>query len=135
MGNREKTELSKYLEAKRDHYDACLDHVEHEFQISEKVKANLNLHFVRFDGSGEPKFRILAKTLVDHIITYSLSLSRRPDLDPVEAAKLFQEARANFNLKEESGEAGEVLLYFLLETVIKAPQLICKIDLKTNQKD
>lgn len=128
-------DLAKYLEAKRTHYDACLDHVEHSLRISDKINANLNLHFVKFDGNGEPKFSVLAKTLVDHIISYSIALSRRKNIDAIEAAKLFQEARNNFNLKEESGEPGEVLLYFLLETVIQAPQLICKIDLKTNRKD
>ncbi len=128
-------DLTKYLEAKKANYDACLDHVEHNFQVSDKVNASLNLHFVKFDGSGEPKFRALAKSLVDHIISYSIALARRPSIDPISAAQLFQDARNNFNLKPDSGEPGEVLLYFLLETVLKAPQLICKIELKTNRND
>ena len=34
----------------------------------------------------------------------------------------------------KSGEAGEILLYFLLETVLRAPQMVAKIELKTNPK-
>lgn len=127
--------LSKYLEAKRENYEACLEMVEHKFVVSENVSAALNLHFVKFDGTGEPKFKTLAECLVNHIISYAISATRRPDMDPVTAGELFQEAKENFNLKEDSGEPGEVLLYFLLETVFKAPQLICKIALKTNKND
>lgn len=128
-------DLSKYLEAKRENYDACLELVEHNFKLHPKVSAALNLHFVKFDATGEPKFGTLAECLVDHIISYAISTSRRPNIDAVTAGRLFQEAKENFNLKDDSGEPGEVLLYFLLETVFKAPQLICKIALKTNKND
>lgn len=127
------SDLSGYLEASRDCYDACLDEVKHDLRISEKIDATLNLQFVRFSGTGEPKFRELAKNLVNHIIKYSISLARRKTVDIDSAARLFTEARDHFNLKPESGEPGELLLYFLMETVLKAPQLLCKIALKTNR--
>lgn len=56
-----------------------------------------------------------------------------------EAAKYMQEARKLFRVvavpaqdAELAGEAGELLLYFLLETVLQAPQVVAKVELKTN---
>ncbi|MNY29637.1 hypothetical protein D3C86_1636890 [compost metagenome] len=40
-----------------------------------------------------------------------------------------------FRLIEDSGEVGELLLYFLQEAVLEAPQILCKMELKTNRKD
>jgi hypothetical protein len=48
--------------------------------------------------------------------------------------ELRDEARQFFRDEERSGEAGEMLLYFLLEAVLNAPQMVAKISLKTNPK-
>lgn len=48
-----------------------------------------------------------------------------------EARKLFRVVASPAGA-ELAGEAGELLLYFLLESVIGAPQVVAKIELKTN---
>jgi len=50
-----------------------------------------------------------------------------------EARKLFRIVAAPAGTADLAGEAGELLLYFLLEAVIGAPQVVAKIELKTNR--
>jgi len=52
----------------------------------------------------------------------------------VEYSRLHREAKSLLRRFKTSGESGEILLYFLIETVLKAPQLVAKMDLKTNPK-
>ena len=39
------------------------------------------------------------------------------------------------NNPDRTGEAGEVLLFFLVEAILEAPQIVAKMELKTNHKD
>ena len=39
------------------------------------------------------------------------------------------------NSPDKTGEAGETLLFFLMEAVLGAPQLVAKMELKTNSND
>lgn len=127
--------LTDYLEAVEKHYRACLDHVEHKFAVDE-INATLRFHYLKFDGDGIPKFKTLANVLVEHIIYYCIACRQRPgELRAHEYARLYKQARDLFRKEDTSGEAGELLLYFLLETVIKAPQAVCKMSLKTNRRE
>lgn len=49
-----------------------------------------------------------------------------------EARKLFRVVAAPEGTADLAGEAGELLLYFFLETILEAPQVVAKIELKTN---
>jgi hypothetical protein len=127
--------LANYLEALEGNYRACLDHVDHELEI-DGVEAVLRFHHPKFDANGVPKFESLATALVNHIISYCIESTKRPEsFGPAEGARLFRQARDLFRKQDESGEAGELLLYFLLETVLKVPQVVCKMSLKTNRKE
>lgn len=127
--------LEEYLEAVEGHYSACMEHVDHDLVV-EGVEATLRLHHLKFDGNGVPKFAALAKTLVDHIIYFCIaSRQRQGDLKAHEYARLFRQARDLFRKEDQTGEPGELLLYFLLETVLKAPQVVCKMSLKTNRRE
>jgi hypothetical protein len=46
--------------------------------------------------------------------------------------RLQDEARSLFTSLKNSGEGGELLLYMLLETVLRVPQVLCKMPLKTS---
>jgi hypothetical protein len=101
----------------------------------EGVAAELRFHHLRFDSNGEPKFKDLAKCLASYVVEFCLSASRRGAAKkPHEFARLIQEAKALFTKKAKSGESGELLLYFLLEAVLGAPQIVAKYELKTNRK-
>ncbi|MFT3991744.1 MAG: DUF1837 domain-containing protein [Luteolibacter sp.] len=126
--------LQNYLEASRDSYKACLDKITSSLLI-DGHQVTLDFQHVRFDANGEPKFDDLAKCLADHVIEYCFSMRRRgTPTSPNEFSRLNREARGLLRKFGTSGEAGEMLLYFLLETVYSAPQIVAKMDLKTNPR-
>ncbi|MBD9677411.1 DUF1837 domain-containing protein [Pseudomonas sp. PDM18] len=122
--------------------EACLDVVEHQQKV-DGIVAEIRIHHLKFDGNGRPMVKALAECLYQYIIDYCISCKSRPaDLNARQATKLTKEARDLFRHPEISekspdvtGEAGEALLFFLNEAILKAPQLVAKMELKTNHKD
>lgn len=126
--------LDEYLRVSRSRYDACID-VIHQNLTIDNVQATLRFHYVRFDSNGKPKIADLARCLADHIIWYCFSARRIGTPSSAdEWSRLNREARHLLRKVVTSGEAGEMLLYFLLESVICAPQMVAKLDLKTNRQ-
>ncbi len=131
--------LQQMLSASRRNYDACIGHVTHQHTLT-GVTVTTRMHHLKFDANGQPKVADLAKCLVNHAIDYAISARNRPaTMTAQEAARYMQEARKLFRVvavpaedAELAGEAGELLLYFLLETVLQAPQVVAKVELKTN---
>ncbi|MDO6452482.1 DUF1837 domain-containing protein [Neptunomonas phycophila] len=123
-------------------YEDCIGVLEHEYTI-EGVAAKVRMHYIKFDGNGRPMIKALANMLYTYIIDYCLAARNRPDtLSSRQSAILIKEARGLFRHPEitaespdKTGEAGELLLYFLMEAVLKAPQMVSKMELKTNHKD
>src|ERR1700722_716078 len=128
------SELSQFLEASTVQYSACLSQLPVTHSIN-GIDATVRFQHLRFDANGEPKFRDLAEALADHIIEYCFSARRRSaPKKPHEFARLSREGRAYLRKMDTSGEAGEMLLYLLLEAVLGAPQMVAKMELKTNPK-
>ncbi|MFI4915865.1 MAG: DUF1837 domain-containing protein [Phycisphaerales bacterium JB060] len=131
--------LDRLLSASRDNYDACINHVDHECSCT-GVTARTRLHHLNFDPNGKPKVEALAKCLAEHIMNYAVSSRNRPVASTLQDwARFHNETRRLLRVNAKarglvdlSGEAGEMLLYFLLETVLDAPQVVAKIELKTN---
>lgn len=126
--------LADYLCVAEKYYQACLTHVDHDYQI-DGVKATIRLHYVRCENY-RPKFRELATLLVQHLGSYAVTAQRRSGAAThVDHVKLFLEAKKLLRGRRKTGEPGELLLYFLLEAVLHAPQAICKMSLKTSRKE
>jgi len=131
--------LAAYLEASSKQLQSCISECVHPFSLTEP-KATVHLQYVKFDpANGEPKFDVLAKVLAKHVVRFSLSLSTREQIkksieDPDEG-DLFLRARDYFRKIEDAGEVGELLLFFLMEAAFGAPQVVCKMELKTNSGD
>lgn len=123
-------------------YNNCIGVLEHEYVIN-GVNANLRMHYIKFDGNGQPMISALANMLYNYIIDYCIAAKNRPEeLTTRQATQLTREARSLFrrpnigdDKSDKTGEAGELLLYFLTEAVLKAPQLVSKMELKTNHRD
>ena len=49
-------------------------------------------------------------------------------------AELVERAKRSFTDLATTGEGGELLLYLLAERFLKLPQILCKMDLKTDEK-
>jgi len=137
-------ELDKYLEISKKHYDNIFDEVEHKNLIN---GMNVNLHFkyLKFDPNGNPKIDLLVNTLLNYATHYCFSSQKRDvENNEFEKSKLMNEARKLFrkwkdeditdNNQPKSGEVGEMILWLMIEVILKAPQVVAKMDLKTNPK-
>lgn len=131
--------LSELLEASKASIQACIDSVEHCEKV-DGMHVETRMQCVRFDGNGLPMIEALAEHMYQHVLSYCLH-SRDINETPTkqQQAKLTKEARKLFihpPISEEdpdqTGEAGELLLYLLIETLLEAPQVISKMELKTN---
>jgi hypothetical protein len=132
--------INRLLSVDKIDYKHCIDHVECNQEI-DGVKTAIRFHYVKFDGNGKPMLSALAETLYDYIIHYCIASRNRNDiLTPTQATRLTKEARKLFvhpaateDDPDKTGEAGEMLLYFLIESILNAPQVVSKMELKTNQ--
>jgi hypothetical protein len=140
MSNLQK--VNQYTSASLSDYQDCLGAIEHTYKIN-GVTTDIRLHYLKFDGNGMPMVKALANMLYTYIIDYCISARNREEpLTTQQSAKLIKQARDLFRhpkvtdeSPDKTGEAGEMLLYFLMEAVLKAPQVVSKMELKTNHKD
>lgn len=134
-------DINKLIDVDLEDYKQCLDSVEHS-QVVNNLKANLRFHHLKFDGNGRPMSKALAELLYQYIIHYCIASKNRPSpITAKESAKLIKEARKLFrhpditdDSPDKTGEAGEALLFFLIESIVQAPQIVSKMELKTNRK-
>jgi len=140
--------LNEYLQASQKYYDKLFDNVEHN-NIVNGVDVNLHFKYLKFDPNGNPKIDLLVNTLFNYFTHYCFSARKRTydeNMDEMEqeffrnelmneAKELFrkwQEEDITDNNQPKSGEIGEMILWLVMEVVIKAPQVVAKMDLKTN---
>ena len=134
-------DINKFVAVELDDYKQCLDSIEHT-QVIKNLHTRLRFHHLKFDGNGRPMSKALAELLYQYIIHYCIAAKNRPsDITAKESAKLVKEARKLFrhpdvtdDSPDKTGEAGEALLFFLMESIIQAPQIVSKMELKTNRK-
>lgn len=134
--------INDFNSVEKADFSTCLDVIEHSHQIS-GIDTTLRFHHFKFNANKQPMIKALANTLYSYIIDYCLSAKNRNEkLSNRQAAILTKEARKLFRHPEitdespdKTGEAGETLLYFLMEAVLDAPQIVAKMELKTNHKD
>ncbi|CAI0881373.1 Domain of uncharacterised function (DUF1837) [Serratia proteamaculans] len=135
-------ELNNYVSVKKKDFESCINVVEHNLKI-ESIDANLRFHYIKFNGNGVPMIKNLAEKLYEYIIDYCIaSKNRGGELTNQQFLRLTKQARSLFrhpdindDVSDKTGEAGEALLFFLMEAVLGAPQLVAKMELKTNASD
>lgn len=132
--------LADYLQACQKRFNTCISELNHPVTIP-GIQADVTFHYVKFDPTDkQPKFGLLAKALAKHIVRYCLSARTRADVRDRagfedDEGELFMLARDMFRKIKDAGEVGELLLFFLLEAALGAPQVVCKMELKTNPAD
>jgi hypothetical protein len=117
----------------------CIGHIEHFLPV-QGLSGSAHLHFLKFDGNGNPMIPALAELMYQHAIDYCIAARERPTtLTATEATRYTKEARKLFvhppateEDPDQTGEAGELLLYLLIESMLGAPQVVAKMELKTN---
>lgn len=106
------------------------------------TKTNCRCHFVARDGNDRPRVKALAKRLSEQAIDYCIPRSRVAAAfdrftmtgSADHLARINAEALDLFTSLEKTGEGGEMLLFLLLERLLRAPQLLCKMALKTSSE-
>lgn len=106
----------------------------------EGTAARCRCHFVASDGNNRVKIDALADKVARQALEYCTPRSRlleaKAEFEMTGSyeglVRLGNEARELFTKAESSGEAGEMLLYLLLEVGLGLPQIFCKMPLKTN---
>jgi hypothetical protein len=120
--------------------------LEHDIKCP-KSQVTLRLHFPAFRGT-TPTVGELVDIISLYILHFALPRSQTAELEELfqtasfeqyslRQSQLEQQAFALFKRAQEAtnrnGEAGELLLYLLTEWILKAPQLLAKMCLKTNR--
>jgi hypothetical protein len=108
----------------------------------EGSRTTCRTHFVVKDGNDRPRIDALVDRLAQIAIDYCIPRSRVNEaMDELNEtgsaagfARLSAEASSLFTKLSKSGEGGELLLYTLLEVVLRIPQILCKMPLKTNSQ-
>ena len=74
-------------------------------------------------------------TLISYITHFCFTSERRAGLDERARNRAFVEAKRLFRTSSTSGQLGELLVYFLIEAVLQAPQILKKMLITTNPND
>jgi hypothetical protein len=123
----------------REELDAYLTTVHTDVKIA-NTKANVHCHMVAHDGNEMPRVKDLAEALVWKIVDYAIPRSEIKKANEQYAktgsftalSKLHIKAKNLFTTLKKTGEAGEILLYVLIQHFLGIPQILCKMPLKTS---
>ena len=104
------------------------------------TRAKCRCHFVARDGNGHVRIEALAQKLASEVTDYCIPRSRIAEAsehyEKTGSTEFFnalqREAKSLFADVHSSGEAGELLIFLLLERLLRIPQLFCKMTLKTS---
>lgn len=106
----------------------------------EGCSTRLHCHCLTVDGNGRVKPERLAEFMRNAIVDYAIPKTRLDEARARDAkyksgsavAALHHEAVGTFTDLGNTGEGGEMLLYLLAERFLNVPQVLCKMDLKTD---
>lgn len=136
----EQVSISEDLDVSENSYAALIDVIQENIKVNDRVDASF--HFVKYHDCNNREEDFL-KSLRKHLVYYCFPKTRYVGKSVEEVTDLVFEGRDKFfNAKDSangrkgssrSGELGEIALYFLLESHLKAPQIISKMSLKTTQ--
>lgn len=135
------TDLTAALTGDPSALDVHLQLVERDVLIDGHL-VKVHCHCLTVDGNGKVQPRRLAEFMRNAVADYAiprakLAKARERDLryNSTEAvAGLMEEARRSFTDLANTGEGGEMLLFLLAERFLKLPQILCKMDLKTDNR-
>jgi hypothetical protein len=100
----------------------------------------IHCHVIALDGNGRVRIKDLMHHLAFSLLDYAIPRSKvaeafesqRATGSSAKVLRLAREAHSLFTDLAKTGEGGELLLFLLAEQILKLPQLLCKMDLKTS---
>lgn len=131
--------LSNMARDNPDLFAATLHHV--PVKALPNTRTNVRTHYVLSDASGNIRLAQLAEVLADQIVFFCIPRSDIQALEDLPANKrvpannlLYRRARQTFaRAQPMTGEGSELLLFALLENVLRVPQIMTKMSLKTSE--
>ncbi|WP_437618552.1 HamA C-terminal domain-containing protein [Sorangium sp. So ce1151] len=110
--------------------------------VVDGTNVTAHCHCLKLDGNGRPRIDALVEAVAEHVLDYAIPRSEYRDAQEEslrtgssqKIVRLHKKAQKLFTDLEQSGEGGELLLFALAEKVLRLPQLICKMSLKTNAR-
>lgn len=98
--------------------------------------SKLNLHILKIENN-EFCYPELVNHLRNHFISFSLSRKEIQDFEKDKRyGELYAKAASKFrDYNVNDGEAGELLLFCFLESHLKAPKILTKLEIKLSSKD
>lgn len=102
----------------------------------------IHCHCLTVDANGRLQPHRLAEFMRNAVVDYAIPASKLAEAkardhkyNSTEAvAELIERAKRSFTDLANTGEGGEMLLYLLAERFLKLPQILCKMDLKTDTR-
>jgi len=106
------------------------------------TRVTSHCHVLNLDGNGRPMIGDLVQAMKEAVLDYAIPRKRMAQAVAEASAsgsgtklmRLADEAVGLFADVAKSGEGGELLLFLLAEKLLGLPQLLCKMDLKTNRR-
>lgn len=128
-------DFQKLLAVRQQDYRNLFRTITHDVSCGTVPCASIRLHYIQQDNSGEPQVSRLIDTILNYVTDFCLCAEKRPSTSSVEHTARFRKARSLFRNAEKSGQVGELLIYFLIEAVLEAPQILKKMLITTNPND
>ncbi|MFD1766600.1 DUF1837 domain-containing protein [Sphingorhabdus buctiana] len=102
----------------------------------------IHCHCLTVDANGRVEPHRLAEFMRNAVTTYAIPRARMAAAKARDekyksgeaVAALHEEAKRSFTDLARTGEGGEMLLFLLAERFLKLPQILCKMDLKTDTR-
>lgn len=135
------TDLEAALSGDPEALDVHLTLIERDIAVADQ-SVKIHCHCLAVDGNGRIQLRRLAEFMRNVAVDYALPPSKVAEAKARDAkfnsteavAELVERAKRSFTNLATTGEGGEMLLYLLAQRFLKLPQILCKMDLKTDDK-
>lgn len=139
LSNITATDLTSAVTGDPDAIDVHLTLVERGISI-EGHSVKIHCHCLTVDGNARVQPHRLAEFMRNAVADYAiprtkLSAAKARDAkynSTESVTALVEQARRSFTDLAKTGEGGEMLLFLLAERFLKLPQILCKMDLKTD---
>ena len=134
-----KESLDKLIKGNAANLDAYLLEVCKNEKV-DSTNAEMHIYMLRLDGNNRPRINDLAYYLSCSIIDYCIpneEIAKAKENDKIYntsqyTIKLQKKAESLFTDLKNTGEGGELLLSVITQGILKIPQVLCKMPLKTN---
>ena len=102
----------------------------------------VHCHCMTVDGNGRVQPNRLAEFMRNNVVNYAIPRSKLAEAKARDlkynsseaVAELVEKAKRSFTDLVKTGEGGEILLFLLAERFLNLPQILCKMDLKTDAR-